>query len=121
MGELVGKRGSVVLFAVVVDIFSYSIAIVRYSVTTFEPSGSFLSHFLRVYTNFHAKIEQTIRFGKVHYIESNCQVFPCVLYLVVEPLSMSVGINIILHKQIILIIRHFLRKIKITTLKLGFE
>ena len=103
MSELVGETCCIVLFAVIIHIFLNSIAVVRYSISAFEPARSLLCHFLGVDAYFHAKVEETVGLSEIHDVESDIKVLSRILYLEVEPLSVTVGIDVILHKQIILI------------------
>lgn len=48
-------------------------------------------------------------------------IFPRIFNLEKEPLGMSISIYIILHKQIILTVIHFLSQIEIAWLKATFE
>ena len=69
---------------------------------------------MRVYGHFHAEIKERVWFCEVHDVKLNSKVLPRVFHLKKEPLSVPIRINIILHKQIVLLVGHFLSQVKVS-------
>lgn len=80
-----------------------------------------LSQLFWINTDFHSKIEQWIWFCKIIYIELHSHSFECIFNLEKEPLSMTVGVNVVLHKQVVLQVWNFLSKIQVAGLKFWFK
>lgn len=71
--------------------------------STSMPSNRLLLAFLvRVDKNLHALIEQTFRLKEVEHIEFHLVAFPSVLNTEIEPLGVTLRVDIILQDKIVL-------------------
>lgn len=85
------------------------------------PDVLFLFLFLGEAQNLHTIIIKRIRFCEINYIESNFLTFLEVGNSIEEPLSMSIGINIILQNQVIFILSNLHCCKQITRFKATFK
>lgn len=85
------------------------------------PDVLLLLALLRVNGDLHSEVEERVGFGVVHDVELDRLAFPRVLGLEEEPLGVAAGVDVVLHQQIILIVRNLLRQVQVTALKLGLE
>lgn len=53
----------------------------------------------------------------VYYIKLDLVAFPRVLNPKEKPLCVSIGVYVVLHQQVVLLVRHFLGQIEVTTFK----
>ena len=81
-----------------VDVFSDSILSVFYVLTIFVPTNGFLFSFLlTVNWNLHPVIKKTVWLWKIKYIEFYRSVRSCICNSKIEPLCVSLSVDIILH------------------------
>ena len=109
MRKFVTELKGIVSKTCVSTIFLDVVSKVRNAVTAPIPSFSIgsnfictLSHLFRIYTDFHSKIEKRIWLGKIIDVELDGHSFEGVFDLEEEPLSVTVGVYVVLHQQIVL-------------------
>ena len=67
-----------------------------------------LRRLVRVDRDFHTEVEQRVRLCKVHYVKLDRRVLSSILHLEEEPLSMTASVDVVLHKQVVLLVVDFL-------------
>lgn len=80
-----------------------------------------LGHLLGIYADFHSKIEKRIRLREVVYVELNGHALGSILHLEKEPLRVPIGVDVVLHQQVVFVVRDFLRQVEVARLEFGFE
>lgn len=102
--KLVTELKGIVRVAGVANVLFYVVAKIRYSFSTSKPASAVatiligtLGHLLRIYTDFHSKIEKRIRLREIVYVELNGHPLGSILDLKKEPLRVPIGIDVILH------------------------
>jgi hypothetical protein len=104
------ERQCVKLLRMVSLVLLHPILVVEYIVTFPSPALPFLvGSGLRVDSNFHAIVKQTVRLSIVQYTEFDCVASFGVRNFEVKPLSIPSRVDVILHEQVVFCVRHFLR------------
>ena len=121
MLKRVRKRGRVVVL--IKYAFSDSVLAVRDVRASSVPSHAilFLGFLLRINCDFHAIVKHRVNLGVVHDVELDGQTGSRILYSEVEPLRVTLGIDVVLHETVIFLIAHLLRQVQVATLKPRLE
>ena len=86
------------------------------------PASSFILKFLLwISEHFHALIIETFRFKEIEHVELHFCPFSCVWDAEIEPLSVSLRIQIILKNKVVLFIWKFMCQLEISTLETAFK
>ena len=67
--------------------------------------------------DLHSIIVKRVWLGQVQHVELDCFSFPCVAHSEEVPLSVPIGIDIVLQYQVVFVISHFDRSKQIARLK----
>ena len=114
--KFVGKCKSVITSLVVSHMFSPVVILeIRDVFTTPEPTLTILFVILlRENQDLHTFIVQTFRFDVVKHVEFYPHSSSSVLYLIVKPLGVTLGVYVILQNEIVLKVRYFVGYLQVS-------
>lgn len=99
------KRQTVITLTVQGWILSDLVLSVTDIFAAFEPTYLLmLSFFVTVHTDFHTIIKKGIWFAVIENVEFYCLAFSCVHGSEIKPLGVTLGVDIVLHKEVVLVV-----------------
>jgi len=103
MLECVGEGQGVVAFRENTNFLSNSILLVRNINAALVPADPLsITLFVAKDRHLHSIVEQRIWFGVVENVELDTLSFAGIVYAEIEPLGVSLSVNVVLHQQVVL-------------------